>query len=146
MKYYFTMENINLQIILSRLSIFFVVFFYFSPYVLGQQGTKIGDFKNFFEVKEHKHQWTNQLKNNDNEIILIFSTLFVLYKELISSQDVDVCVMTPSCSVYAIENIKKNGLFFGLLNAFDRLTRCNPGKKKDLPIDVETGKYYDPVN
>lgn len=140
------MKNINLRIILSRFSILIVVFLYFSFCAYGQQGTEIKDFNNFFEVKVHKHQWTDQLKNNDNEINLIFSALFVLYKELISSQDVDACVMTPSCSVYAIENIKKNGLFFGLLNAFDRLTRCNPGKHKDLPIDVETGKYYDPVN
>lgn len=140
------MENINLQITLSRLSILIFAFFYLTSDVNAQKGTKINDFNNFFEVTVHKHHWTDQLKNNDNEINLIFSTLFVLYKELISSQDVDACVMTPSCSVYAIENIKKNGLFFGLLNAFDRLTRCNPGKKKDLPIDIETGKYYDPVD
>jgi putative component of membrane protein insertase Oxa1/YidC/SpoIIIJ protein YidD len=140
------MKNINLSPTLPRLFVLIVSVFYFTSNINGQEGTKIKDFNNFFEVHEHKHNWTNQLKDNDNEINLIFSGLFVLYKELISSQDVDACVMTPTCSVYAIENIKKNGLFFGLLNAFDRLTRCNPGKHKDLPIDVETGKYYDPVD
>ncbi|MBK7094838.1 MAG: membrane protein insertion efficiency factor YidD [Saprospiraceae bacterium] len=124
----------------------FVLFLAFSCFLSAQSNQELNDFKNFFEIKPHKHNWADQLKNNENEINMIFSVLFVFYKEVLSNQDIEACVMTPSCSVYAIESIKKKGVVFGLLNGFDRLTRCNPGKSKNLPIDKSTGKYYDPVN
>jgi putative component of membrane protein insertase Oxa1/YidC/SpoIIIJ protein YidD len=77
--------------------------------------------------------------------MFIFSATFVIYKEVFSSQDIDACVFTPSCSVYAIESIKQKGVIVGFFNAIDRLTRCNPGRKKSMPVDLQTGKYYDPV-
>lgn len=120
---------------------------FFMPCALfSQTSSEFSRFENFFEIRSHKHNWSEQLRNNDNEINFTFSVLFFLYKEVLSSQDIESCVMHPSCSVYAIENIKKNGVFIGLLNSFDRLTRCNPGKNKHLPIDKETGKYFDPVD
>jgi uncharacterized protein len=105
----------------------------------------IKKFENLFAEKSHIHNWEEQLKNNKNELNFIFSVLFVMYKELLSSQDIDACVFTPSCSVYAIESIKRKGVIIGYFNAIDRLTRCNPGRNKNLPVDLETGKYYDPL-
>lgn len=110
-----------------------------------QNQEDIGKFENLFAEKPHIHNWGNQMKNNRNELSFLFSSFFVLYKELLSSQDVDACVFTPSCSVYAIESIKKYGAVKGYFNAIDRLARCNPGKNKNLPIDSKTGKYYDPL-
>ena len=110
-----------------------------------QQEKEVSKFEDFFEVKTEKHNWAEHLKNNENEVDLVFSVLFFLYKEVLSSQDIDACVFTPSCSVYAIENIKKYGFVLGMLNSFDRLTRCNHGQHKHLPVDPEARKYYDPV-
>lgn len=122
-----------------------VLFFILSFKCLAQSPDDLKKLGNLFAVNSHKHNWGEQLKNNKNELTFIFSTTFVIYKEILSSQDIDVCVFTPSCSVYAIESIKRKGVIVGYFEAIDRLTRCNPGRNKNLPIDPVTGKYYDPV-
>lgn len=86
-------------------------------------------------------------KSNKNEIESTFSTTFVLYKNFISSQDIDACVFQPSCSVYAIECIHhEKSKFIAFLKISDRLMRCHPlitpGSYK---IDKETGKNFDPI-
>ena len=101
-------------------------------------------FIGFFEPKVHHHNWSNQIVTDQNEAKFIFSLLFVFYKDVFSSQDVDSCVFTPSCSVYAVESVKQNGVIYGFMDAFDRLTRCNPAPK-EFPKDPTTHKYYDPV-
>ena len=111
---------------------------------LNAQQTDFSKFNNFFEPKVHHHNWSKQLVGNHNEVKFVFSVLFVLYKDVLSSQDVDSCVFTPSCSVYAVESVKQNGAIYGIMDAFDRLTRCNPAPKA-FPIDPNTHKYYDPV-
>ncbi len=111
---------------------------------MNAQQTEFSKFNNFFEPKVHHHNWSSQLTNNRNEAKFVFSVLFVLYKDVLSSQDVDSCVFTPSCSVYAVESVKKNGAIYGIMDAFDRLTRCNPAPKQ-FSIDPNTHKYYDPV-
>ena len=76
--------------------------------------------------------------------ISIFSTLFLLYKEYFSSQDVDACVFYPSCSVYTIKAIEKKGVVKGLLIGFDRLLRCHAFvDKHEYPYNPITEKYYD---
>lgn len=112
---------------------------------LAQNEDDLKKLGNLFAEKSHSHNWGDQFKNNKNEVTFIFSTVFVIYKEVLSSQDIDACVFTPSCSVYALESIKKKGIISGYFNAIDRLTRCNPIRKKDMPTDPLTGKYYDPV-
>jgi putative membrane protein insertion efficiency factor len=111
----------------------------------GQTADDKKKFENLFAESSHHHNWRNQLKDNKNELTFIFSSLFVGYKEFISSQDIDACVFTPSCSVYAIESIKQHGVLLGFFTAIDRITRCNPGRHKNLPVDPLTGKYFDPV-
>ena len=108
------------------------------------QQTAYSKFYNFFEPEVHHHDWSYQIKGADNEAKFVFSVLFLIYKEIFSSQDVDSCVFTPSCSVYAVESVKKHGIIYGIMDAFDRLTRCNPAPKS-FPIDPVTHKYYDPV-
>ena len=112
---------------------------------LAQNPEDLKKFENLFAEKSHKQNWGDQLKNNKNELDFIFSLTFVFYKEILSSQDIDVCVFTPSCSVYAIESIKRKGAVAGFFTAIDRLTRCNPGRNKNMPVDPVTGKFYDPV-
>ena len=113
--------------------------------IFSQSGNDIKKFENLFTVEKHKHKWGEMTANNRNEFTFIFSAFFVVYKEVLSSQDIDACVFTPSCSVYAIESIKKKGVISGYFSAIDRLTRCNPGRNKNLPIDAKTGKYFDPL-
>jgi len=93
---------------------------------------------------DNNYEYTHALKDANNELQLIASFLFVSYKLFVSSQDVDACVFTPSCSVYAIETIKKHGIL-GIFDASDRLQRCHPGANGHYPIDKKTGKLYDPV-
>jgi uncharacterized protein len=71
--------------------------------------------------------------------------LFVFYKNFISSQDGSHCSFYPSCSQYAIQSIRKKGFFVGLLNAFDRLTRCNGLCPENYTIVPGTHQLYDPV-
>jgi len=112
---------------------------------MAQKIDDIKKFENLFAEKTQIINWKDQMKGTKNEIGFVFSGLFVVYKEVVSSQDIDACVFTPSCSVYAIESIKKYGPVIGYLNAIDRLTRCNPGRNKNFPRDSKTGKFYDPV-
>lgn len=124
-----------------------LLLFFISPCVaFSQNADDIKKFENLFIQHKHAHDWSDQLHNTKNELDFIVSGAFIVYKELLSSQDLDACVFTPSCSVYAIETIKKNGILIGYLDAVDRVTRCNPGRNKDLPLNIETGKYADPVN
>ena len=47
------------------------------------------------------------------------------YKNYISSQDYGSCPYSPSCSVYTFSSIKKYGILIGIIQGFDRLSRCN---------------------
>ena len=84
-------------------------------------------------------------KNNTNEIQLLFSGLFLFYKNFISSQDGSSCAFTPSCSEYGMIAVKKQGVIIGVINTFDRLTRCNGFNPDKYPIHSETHLFYDPV-
>ena len=53
---------------------------------------------------------------------------------LISAADGDRCAMTPSCSAYAAESIKKYGFFEGYLMTCDRLTRCGRDELNISPV------------
>jgi putative component of membrane protein insertase Oxa1/YidC/SpoIIIJ protein YidD len=97
-----------------------------------------------FDVKEKKTSY-HQFTNTTNEAKQIFSAMFLFYKSFISSQDINVCVFTPSCSVYAMESIKKEGIFIGLLSAIDRLSRCHGFGNNYYPKHPVTHKNYDPV-
>lgn len=70
---------------------------------------------------------------------------FMFYKSFISSQDHMSCVFTPSCSEYAVQAIQKQGIFLGMLNTFDRLTRCNGLRPGDYTIDPRVRLLVDPV-
>jgi putative component of membrane protein insertase Oxa1/YidC/SpoIIIJ protein YidD len=125
------------------LLIFFVVIQFD---IIAQNINNDENLKYIFQKPKPKNNYSKYLKENENEFKIIFSFFYLAYKEFISSQDEDVCNFNPSCSTYMIESIKKKGLITGILNGFDRLTRCNPFIKEDYyPKDINTLKYYDPV-
>jgi len=87
------------------------------------------------------------LRAAGNDISVIASAAFLLYKEFISSQDNPSCVFSPSCSEYAVEAFHKHGFVVGWLKTFDRLSRChglvNPAHYR---FDTEKMRYEDPVD
>ncbi len=85
------------------------------------------------------------MKNTGNGSNMLFTGLFIGYKKFISSQDGNSCSFTPSCSVYALQSIRQKGVLPGLLNAFDRLSRCNGLSPELYPVDPVSHLLYDPV-
>ncbi|MGE0078381.1 MAG: membrane protein insertion efficiency factor YidD [Bacteroidales bacterium] len=61
--------------------------------------------------------------------------LVKLYQILISPYFPNSCRFTPTCSTYAIEALKKYGIFKGLWLSVKRISRCHPWG----------GHGYDPV-
>ena len=57
------------------------------------------------------------------------------YQLCISPLTPPVCRFTPTCSIYAIQALRKHGPFKGLWLAVKRIMRCRPGG----------GHGYDPV-
>jgi putative component of membrane protein insertase Oxa1/YidC/SpoIIIJ protein YidD len=80
-----------------------------------------------------------------NEYNLLLSGAFYFYKSFISSQDASHCSFTPSCSEYAVLAIQKQGIFAGLLNFFDRFSRCNSLSPELYKKDPHTHLLIDPV-
>lgn len=81
----------------------------------------------------------------ENEFNLIASKSFIFYKRFISSQDASQCSFTPSCSVYAIQAIEKQGIIAGMLNFFDRFSRCNSLTPENYSKDPHNHLLIDPV-
>lgn len=101
--------------------------------------------KSAFEAKEHHHDHGRYFKNSSNEVEFVVGGLFWAYKSFISSQDGITCVFYPSCSQYAIDSFKKNGILLGAFDAFDRLCRCNMFSPELYTIHPEHHLFYDPV-
>ena len=99
----------------------------------------------FDQPTEHTH-YAGYILEANNPLEFLFAGLFVGYKIILSSQDMDSCVFSPSCSVYGIESIKQKGILLGTLNTFDRLTRCHPFAGDHYVFDPGKNKYYDPVD
>ena len=90
------------------------------------------------------NEFRKQVFDSDKEFPLLISGAFLLYKRILSAQDVDACVFTPSCSVYMMETIKKHGLVKGIIDGTDRLLRCHGfADHKHYEICKTTGKLYD---
>jgi uncharacterized protein len=66
---------------------------------------------------------------------LPFIALIKLYQWILSPMLGPKCRFTPTCSQYAIEALKKHGVFKGLWLTVKRLGRCHPWG----------GHGYDPV-
>jgi hypothetical protein len=126
--------------------IFIFLFNIFFVSAISAQSLCDPELKSLFSSPDTlRRDFTGPLKEATNEIQITAATAFLLYKKLISSQDIPKCVFTPSCSEYAIEAIRKRGLFTGLLAAFDRLTRCHGlVKPGHYPFDTQKNRFYDP--
>jgi len=91
---------------------------------------------------------TNQYsysRDNSNELQMVLSGLFLVYKSFLSSQDNQRCSFHPSCSEYGLEAVKKFGFLRGFVSTCDRLTRCNGFSPEQYEIDLERRVLKDPV-
>ena len=61
-------------------------------------------------------------------IALAYPLIFLVkvYQYVISPWLPAACRYTPSCSVYAVEALKKHGVFKGLYLTIKRIMSCNP--------------------
>ena len=108
-----------------------------------QNKEEISSYNDLFKSESQNISWRKSLTKSTNEVEFIFSGLYLGYKNFVSSQDINSCVFTPSCSTYSIRSIKKDGLIIGTLKTFDRLTRCNPLSPENYQIDKKTGRFLD---
>lgn len=95
------------------------------------------------ESNHHKHDFSHYTKDCSNEAESLITGFFIFYKNYVSSQDSRSCTFEPSCSVYSIETVKKNGIIVGLLDTFDRLTRCNGLSPEKYQIDPRSHLFID---
>lgn len=84
-----------------------------------------------------------KLSPSQNEVQMLFTGFFRMYKYVLSSQDMNVCTFTPSCSEYGMLCIRKHGVFRGALLTLDRMTRCNPLSPEQYARDPKTGLFID---
>jgi uncharacterized protein len=84
-------------------------------------------------------------KKVGNEIDFVLSGLYLMYKSFISSQDISACSFYPSCSDYALEAIRKQGIIMGSINFFDRFCRCNGLNEEHYLKDYDKKLLIDPV-
>jgi len=111
---------------------------------VGQEPGDTTALKNIFKSEAVRIDHSKHLSGAESDIKIIISFTYMIYKDLISSQDIDVCVFEPSCSDYTMTAIEKEGLIRGTLDGLDRLMRCHPMvNKKDYQYNRKTDKYYD---
>ena len=61
-----------------------------------------------------------------NPITLVLRSLIRAYRYAVSPMLGSNCRFTPSCSEYALEALKRHGLWRGSALAVWRVVRCNP--------------------
>ena len=110
---------------------------------IGQGKDDLESLKKLFPVNP-KEKVIHTKPDWSNEIMLIITVGFNVYKKHISTQDALNCAFYPSCSSYALETIKING-FLGVFDAVDRLTRCNGFSPEKYITHPETHRFYDPI-
>jgi putative component of membrane protein insertase Oxa1/YidC/SpoIIIJ protein YidD len=108
-----------------------------------QTPVEVNSFSKLFKPAEKKPDYSLKI-DPTNEFKLLLTGGFAFYKTFVSSQDGVKCTFYPSCSVYALNTIKTNGLI-GVLDAIDRLTRCNGISPEKYHIHETTQRLYDPV-
>lgn len=110
------------------------------------QNNKKSELRNLFKAPSNHNQYSNYIKKSSNELEFTAATLFLSYKLVFSSQDMQSCVFYPSCSVYAIECLREDPLPKSVFRIFDRLTRCHPLASTKYYTIHKSGQLYDPVH
>ncbi len=121
----------------------FIILQAFAFSIHAQTADEVKSFSKLFKPAENRPDYSLKI-DPTNEFKLVLTSGFAFYKTFISSQDGVKCTFYPSCSVYALNSIKTNGLI-GVLDAIDRLTRCNGISPEKYHIHEPSQRFYDPV-
>ena len=125
--------------------IFFGTSLLYCNTLLSQDKFDLQQLDGIFEVKDKQSGFKDHIKDNSNELEFVASGIFLFYKSFFSSQDGNHCVFHPSCSEYAIQSIKEKGFLIGVVDAMDRLSRCNKLSPEKYNQFENTSMFYDPV-
>jgi len=126
----------------NRKLVFIFLMFFFSAKLYGQDTRKMAMVNDKLQKEKLAKVKYASAKKNKNPVQLVFSGLFLSYKYLISTQDGNKCNFYPTCSEYGMMSVKKHFFVLGLLDTFDRLTRCN-GNHDAYEYDEENDCYID---
>lgn len=123
-------------------TLFIITLFLVSNLIVAQESiaNQVIDFEKIVAtqcLQAHNHLSAASYKDCSNEVQVVLTTFYLGYKNFISTQDDRGCTFYPSCSTYAFQTIKKHGVFEGILDAIDRLTRCNGLSPENYEIDME---------
>jgi putative component of membrane protein insertase Oxa1/YidC/SpoIIIJ protein YidD len=121
----------------------FIILPAFTCNLHSQTADEVRSFSKLFKPAALRPDYSLKI-DPSNEFKLILTGGFAFYKTFVSSQDGVKCTFYPSCSVYALNTIKTNGLI-GVLDAIDRLTRCNGISPEKYHIHEPSQRFYDPV-
>ena len=121
----------------------FIILQAFTCNIHAQSADEVKSFSRIFKPAENRPDYSLKI-DPTNEFKLVLTSGFAFYKTFVSSQDGVKCTFYPSCSVYALNTIKTNGLL-GIFDAIDRLTRCNGISPEKYHIHEPSQRYYDPV-
>jgi putative component of membrane protein insertase Oxa1/YidC/SpoIIIJ protein YidD len=85
-------------------------------------------------------------KQKEGKNPLLSSVSF--FRKYISSVDSNRCSMSPTCSAYSAETIKKHGAVIGWIMTCDRLMRCGGDEFKNATKVFRNDEIscYDPVD
>lgn len=136
-----------MRILTSIIVLFAFPLFFLIAHSAEGQNLIDSDVKILFAATDTLAQdFKKPLKNAENEVDILFSSGFLLYKKVISSQDKPSCVFSPSCSEFAVEAFNRKGVFMGWLATFDRLSRCHGFvNHTHYHFDTNQKLFYDPV-
>lgn len=138
------MKSIIHKVYIGLIAISMTLFIMSESAVSGQEISDTALLKTLYKHPGEKEHYSSFLKGSESEVKIVISGFFIVYKEFFSSQDVDACVFSPSCSGYMMGAISKKG-FIGILDGLDRLSRCHSlVGRHDYAFDPITKKYYDP--
>lgn len=84
-----------------------------------------------------------QKKFINNFLIRLCSLPINFYRYFISPLYSANCRFVPTCSNYALEALKKHGIFYGIILIIKRLAKCHPlGGGSGLDLVPEEKKNY----
>jgi len=108
------------------------------------------DFHTEYVEKKYVNKYKNEehYDGNKKEGETPLLSIVSFFRKYLSSVDSDRCSMSPTCSAYSAETLKKHGAVIGWIMTCDRLMRCGGDEYKNSPKVFRDDEIscYDPVD
>lgn len=137
---------------MNRLIVFIFIFFLIPIY--GNLAAFAGEDpfnepwrEEFFMEEASRNEAIRERVGDQSILNLVFIKGIKFFQNVISPVDGDRCPMSPTCSEYGIQALKKHGPFLGFVMIADRLIH-ERDEMKYTPRAIVNGmwRYYDPVD